>query len=160
MTIESISQVAGFIGLAVGGGLAIIYFFDINLRRRQQFNDKTEERVIDLLKEQVNVLERKVNDQEDQIKSLAVKVDTLTKENHLLRDVLQGRDKDTQAYQAEGRRAFKVADEALQEIKVMGANIQSLMKALDAKLKVLTESTVEKEVTTKTTLNPIAKGGE
>lgn len=109
-----------FIGFVVFGVIAIYGIFDKRRKETEDAANKSEDRVIFLLKEQVNVLEKKVEEQAHLLDQTAKKLDLLVNENKTLRDILQGRDKTTIDYQKAGREAMARGEEIyhiVQEIK-------------------------------------------
>lgn len=118
---KTLLDLAAIIGVVVFGIFAVIGWFDKAKKSTEDEAEKTETKVISLLKDQVSVLERKVEEQATILAETAKKLDELAKENKVLRDVLQGRDKTMLEYQEAGRDAMRKGEEIykmVQEIKV------------------------------------------
>lgn len=118
---KTLLDLAAIIGVVVFGIFAVIGWFDKAKKSTEDEAEKTETKVINLLKDQVSVLERKVEEQATILAETAKKLDELAKENKVLRDVLQGRDKTMLEYQEAGRDAMRKGEEIykmVQEIKV------------------------------------------
>lgn len=146
-----IQQFGGLFGLSIGvilGIIALIGYFDKTRRERNQAIKKdeteTEDRVMTLLKEQVDALEKKVDTKEGRIEELENKVDELTKkvdrqnqdirslteENHSLTKILQGRDDTTQQF-------YKDAYAAMARIASMETTVQHNDKVSESNAKTL-----------------------
>lgn len=110
--------VFGWLGLLIGivalGFLAYIFY--------NRNKDGADDRLIGILKETVEALEKKVDDQkkdhDDQVGQLTKKIDELTekveeldRENHTLVKVLQGRDEATLEFQKQMLEAVKIGME-------------------------------------------------
>ena len=87
--------------------LALYAFFT----KRKKDGVQADDRLINLLKETVDELEKKVNKQTQDIESLTKKVTALERENETLVKVLQGRDDRAQLFYQRGTEAFdKIED--------------------------------------------------
>jgi hypothetical protein len=113
MDTKSLLDIATLIGIVIFGVFAVIGWFDKAKRATEKEADQTEEKVIQLLKEQVAALETKVNLQAQLLDETTRKLDQLVTENRTLKDVLQGRDKTAMEYQTAGREAMKKGEEIL-----------------------------------------------
>lgn len=98
------------LGAVIAGGIALYGVFDKKSRERRKDENKTEDRVIDLLQKEVEILSVKVEQQDRDIKELTKKVSALETENETLVKVLQGRDDMTQKF-------YKDAYIAMENIK-------------------------------------------
>lgn len=98
------------LGAVIAGGIALYGVFDKKARERRKDENKTEDRVIDLLQKEVGILSKRVEQQDKDIKELTKKVTALETENDTLVRVLQGRDDMTQKF-------YKDAYIAMENIK-------------------------------------------
>lgn len=131
-------------GSAVIGGVISGILYVLGYWKRGK-NDEGE-RLIGILQDTVTTLEKKVDDQKKehdeiltdftkQMEQLTKKVDHLEKENETLRDVLQGRDEQTQKFYKKAFESMELAGETHQLIKTMSKTQTDLMKVLVDNLK-------------------------
>jgi len=127
----------GWIGLALGAiacGFVAYLFYN-----RQR--DGADDRLIGILKETVEALEKKVDDQKREhdetvgtltkkIDDLTRKVDDLERENGTLIEVLQGRDKATLEFQKQMLEAVKISMETNGLAKETASKIQDLIEIM------------------------------
>lgn len=128
---EFISQLPnspiGWIGLilaAIAGGFSAYLIYN-----RQK--DGADDRLITILKETVDELEKKVNKQSTDIESLTKKVDELEKENQTLIEVLQGRDKNTLEFQRQMLEAVRIGMETNGLAKETATKLGSLIDIME-----------------------------
>jgi hypothetical protein len=102
------------IGIIVGVGgvlsvasIGVLYVLGLVKGKK----DNADDRLINILKETVDELERKVNKQTVDIENLTKKVDELERENSTLIEVLQGRDKNTLEFQKQMLDAVRIGME-------------------------------------------------
>lgn len=135
VNIESISAVIAVIGAFFGiFGYSIASFLKGKSAGSTAANEATEF-VINSLKEQIAILKVKVDQQEEATKTNAQRIDALVKENHLLREVLQGRDAETQKFQQQGFDVMnKVIPEMLKMTMNTNQNVEQLYKAIEKHL--------------------------
>lgn len=125
----------GWIGLilaAIAGGFASYMFYN-------RTKDGADDRLINILKNTVDQLEKKVNQQTTDIAELTKKVDALEKENETLVKVLQGKDEETQKFYKQAFEAMAVAKTTHELVVAIGESIkatnQSLTKFIEAEAK-------------------------
>ncbi len=126
MTTDLVTQFGGWLGLiavAIVGVFAFTGVFSGKKRQLKQEESATEDRVMRLLKEQVNALESRVKKQDADLGDLTKKVESLISENHLLRNILQGKDEQTQAF-------YKDAYAAMEIVKAIAASSKENNTAL------------------------------
>lgn len=99
------------------GAVAVYGLWDKKSKERKKELDGEEDRLISILQNTVKELEKKVNQQDADIKSLTLKVDALSIENHTLTKVLQGRDEETQKFYKEAYTAMRTVDESYNKLK-------------------------------------------
>lgn len=119
MDYRIILDIAAITGVIIYGIFAVIGYFDKNRKDREAEADKADERVIFLLKEQVAALEKKVSEQAELIRQNSLRLEGLMAENKTLREVLQGRDKTTTNYQAQGLATMKKIEHIADQIGVI-----------------------------------------
>ena len=77
------------------GIFAIVGIFDKVVRQRKRETDQIDDRLITLLKGEVDGLTRKIADYDSRMKELENKLNLYAHENEVLRNVMQGRDPNT-----------------------------------------------------------------
>lgn len=127
-------SILAWLGLAVGA-----YFY---LKKAK--NDGTEEAqgqsnktLRDLVEDQNKKLvwqTNKIEELEEHIKGIKKRLDSYETENNTLREILQGRDKATQEYQAEARATFKKADQIFEIVATTHKDVERLYKAIERHL--------------------------
>lgn len=127
----------GIIGILIVGGFAIYTNFSVNRKQMNSEQDKAEDRVINLLKEQVNALENKLKDQNRLIHEMNVKLEKALTENEILKQVLQGRDEESKEFIRRGLIAIAQADEILAITKSTNENMNKLTSLIEKHLNVL-----------------------
>jgi len=122
--------------IAIAGSIAIIataVFYGVGVFKGK--SDNADDRLINILKETVDQLEIKVNQQSKDIESLTKKVDELEKENGTLIEVLQGRDKNTLDFQRQMLEAMKIGMETNGLAKHTAEKLTELMDMMGDHLK-------------------------
>lgn len=94
----------GWIGLLIGA-VAIGFMAYLAYNRNR---DGADDRLIKILQTTVEEMEKKVDSQGEEIEELTLKVAALTTTNETLTRILQGRDENTQRFQAEVLAAVKI----------------------------------------------------
>lgn len=133
-----ITQFGGYIGVSTAvivGVFALIGLINKNSRALKKEETETATSVIDLLKEQVDALETKVDQQDMDIRELTKKVESLKTENHTLTEVLQGRDGTTQQFYKDAYAAMKVIEAIAQSSKDSNQALTKLIASLDGFMK-------------------------
>lgn len=135
--------------LEVAGLIAIWGLFDARLKQRTKEKDELEERIAKLYKEEIAALNTKLDAQGDEIKKTQTDVVRLTGENKLMRELLTGQDKDSQAWRGRTEQAMilvqevaklsvqngKKADAAIRGIEKVGKHVERLALAIEKHLK-------------------------
>jgi len=125
------------IGLVTLGLFAIVGVVDRVRRERDSDANKTDDRLISLLKSSVEALERKVADLETLQQQNQVKLEELETRNKILEQVFQGKDAQTQEFY---RRGFQEMDKTEQLIMITSKtneNVEKLYKAIEKHLATL-----------------------
>ncbi len=104
---EAFSPWFEVITLSLLGLFALWGIFDKAKKQLNTEKDKMELDVINLLKEQVEALEKKVNNQEKTIRDLQGKVLKFEGENTILKNLLQGRDEESAEFKKKGFEAME-----------------------------------------------------
>ena len=111
--------------VVVLGAVAVFGLWDKKAKERRKDVDGEEDRLIKLLKENVDNLIKKVDQQETDIKKLTKKVQDLEHENTLLVRVLQGRDEETQKFYQQAYEAIKTINNSHEILSSMAQNINA-----------------------------------
>lgn len=114
------------LGIAVAGASIVAFLFYSRQR------DGADDRLINILKQTVEELEKKVEAQDGDIKELTKKVNTLQTTNETLSKVLQGRDEATLAFQRELLQAASRGTETNEIAKNIEKSIGKLTDLLSA----------------------------
>lgn len=120
----------GWLTLLVAFGLSVVSA--ILLYRR--FSNGESDRLIDILQGTVEELEKKVNKQDDDIKSLTKKVEMLQTTNETLTAVLQGRDEQTQRFYRNAEDAMKTGKETNDLVKGLVQAVTHLTQAIEGNM--------------------------
>lgn len=124
---EFLPSWVGILGGTIAGivaiGFAAINAYDTGLKKQRQEKDEISSEVVDLLKESVDVLEKKVKALETMNIENGKEMSRLRGENETLLKILQGRDETYLRFQSEGFAAFK-------RIESFGGSLESLIKTL------------------------------
>lgn len=121
----------GLTGIIIFGAFGIFGLIDQGLRKHRKDGDEAEDRVITLLKEEVAQLTKKVNDGEAWRKDAELRMERVISENKTLRDVLQGRDKQTLEYKKSGMDAMARVKETHEMVVTMNRNIERLATSIE-----------------------------
>jgi predicted transcriptional regulator len=135
--------------LEVAGLIAIWGLFDAKLKARNKEKDELEERITKLYQEEISGLTKKMNAQADDIKNTQADVLRLTGENKLMRELLTGQDKDTQAWRGRTEQSMvliqemskfsllngKKTDAAIKGIEKVGRHVERLALAIEKTVK-------------------------
>lgn len=127
---DIISQLpyAGIITTVVVIVLAIaasVYMLDGDRRKRRVEENGTEDRLINLLKEEVGELTKKVGKLERREEELTREVSELRKDNERYLKILQGRDEDTQEFHRKAFETMKLSAETHQIVVKMAEGMQA-----------------------------------
>lgn len=125
---QSIIGWFSLIGVITLGGYNVwLAVFD-RKKKNEEDADKASDRLIKVLKDQVDALERKVSEQETILKETKGKLDDLIHENKLLRDVLQGRDDVTGAFQTKVLDAVVFHQNTAHVVERIDENVKRLLQ--------------------------------
>lgn len=116
--IQSFGGWMGIIAAVLFGAFSFFGMFNKNSKQLRKEETDTAKDVISLLSSKVSVLEERVQE-------LEISVDKLTTENHTLRDVLQGRDGETQKFYKD---AYAVMEIIKHNDKISEENSKTLSK--------------------------------
>lgn len=134
----SVITIAGF------GVLAALNIFDRVAKSRRNDADRVEERLVSALKDEVDVLTRKIDGYDERMVHMNDKITSLQAENGLMRDLLKGTDKDSQAYRAQALASMKLAEQTHQIVLKNQTSIMQLYGAINDHLKA--EGKIIKEI--------------
>lgn len=130
---EHINNVGVYIliaGVIIAGALAVYGLWDKTARERKKDVDGSEDRLIDLLKQTVDALEKKVDKQTRDLEELTKKVDDLEKENETLVRVLQGRDDKMQEFYKQAFESMKLSRETHDVVTTLAKNMEVTNSAI------------------------------
>lgn len=102
--------------------------------------DKIDDRVIRLLKEQVDALDKKVKIQERTLSETSKRLEELSKENEILRRTLQGRDEATLEFQKQGFEVMRMIPQLFEMTRNNHDNITKLINLIEHHLQVIQDS--------------------
>lgn len=145
--VGEINQYAGyasFIGMAaffaINGFLKARADAEKKKKEKEEEEDRVDDRVIILLKEQVNALEKKLKAQEEGLKVTASRLDELVKENEILKKTLQGRDEATLEFQKQGFQTMKIIPQLFEMTRDTHSNINKLIGLMEHHLQIISQS--------------------
>ncbi len=133
------------IGLAVVALTALYYVFRKEQSSHKEDADKTDDRLINLLKDEVAVLTRTSEQQGKDIEAMKTLLIEMRKENEVFRLVFQNRDPDSIAIREESRAAMKVVYEIQKDMARLYGAINKHLERLEK-----AETGVKKETIVKT----------
>ena len=123
------------IAIVVVGIFAIITLIDRESNRRKLEIDKQEDRVITLLKEEVQTMKGKYDDLQQRFQDQELKFKELMTENTTLREIVQGRDASTLEYQKAGLASMKNGEIVLQEVQKSNKNMERIASLIERHMK-------------------------
>lgn len=113
------------------GGVALYGIFDKRRGEVKKEENAVEDRLISLMKQEREELNKRLDEQDQVITELETKVDKMTHENELLIKVLQGKDEASKQYQKDAYVAMGKLDILLDLAKVNNDNITKLISIID-----------------------------
>lgn len=116
----------GIMAIVIAGLFALFGVFNKNLKFKKAESDKVDDRLINLLKETVGGLEKKVEILEEQQKINVAEIGLLKTENEVMKKIFQGRDSSTIEYQKRGSEAIDKIDAILSMASTTNKNIERL----------------------------------
>lgn len=123
-------SLGAIIGGAITGILYLVGVFGKNRGQSAKEANDASDFVIKSFREKIEVLEQKVADQAEELKQMSVRLEILISENKTLREVLQGRDQDSQALQEGGLKAIQQTGQILQVTMENNQQIKNLYELL------------------------------
>ena len=123
------------IAIVVVGIFAIITLIDRESNRRKLEIDKQEDRVITLLKEEVQTMKGEYDDLQQRFQDQELKFKELMTENTTLREIVQGRDASTLEYQKAGLASMKNGEIVLQEVQKSNKNMERIASLIERHMK-------------------------
>lgn len=145
-TLGIIISLAGIVGTVILGILFVLGLYDTKKKERNKDVDGQEDRLINLLKETEAELNKKLakqkeehdkqtNELTEEVHKLRGEVGELRKENNILTEVLQGRDKQTQLFYTKAFEAMEIGNKSYALLEAMSKTQTELMKVLADHLK-------------------------
>lgn len=131
---ETILAVTGVIGIIVTGVFSAINIFDRQRKKRQKANDEADDRLVNILKDTVAGLEKKVETMGKQLADQARKILKLETENETMTKVLQGRDADAKNLYENAKVAKNITEENRKLLLGANKNIERLAAAIEKHL--------------------------
>lgn len=137
--------IAGILATGIIAGFGV---FDARARARRKDENEIEDRVIKLLKEQNDELTKKIENYELKFTQIDTKVRRIEAQNQLMKEILQGSDKDSMEYRKRGTKAMEQITELgkisaengrkakaiIEAVKGTNRNIERLAKAIEKHL--------------------------
>lgn len=114
---HTLLQWAGALGVIVLGVFFILGIWDKKTKEKRKEVEGSSDRLVLILQETVDELEKKVNKQSKDIEVLGQKIEALEKENEILIKVLQGRDEKTQEFYAKAFPAIETLNKTFKIIE-------------------------------------------
>lgn len=126
--------------ITIGGAvvLGIVALFGVFDKRRREIRNEengTEDRVIKLLKTEVEELTKKVNKQTADLENLTAEVEKLKAENHTLVQVLQGKDAATIQFQKDAYMAMGQIKDLVATSKQTSESVTKLATLMEGFMK-------------------------
>lgn len=118
------------VGIAAGFNI-----FDRTMRLRRKEADLVDNRLITNLQTEVEFLRNKAEEQGKELRDMKAKQAAIEAENVLLKDILQGRDKDTMEYQKKSLEAASTGLETHKIVVAMNSNMQNFARLMEEHLK-------------------------
>lgn len=131
---NSLMGIVSVLALVAIGFFAIAGVFNRARRDKESESNKVDDRLINLLKEQVDALERKVLTLETSSKTYQEKLFKMEARNEVLEQIFQGRDSQTQEFQKQGFEAMKRSNEILTTVKATNKNVERLAVLMEKHL--------------------------
>lgn len=160
---NNIALILALVGIVVGI-VASFSFWSKEAKKNRKDQDDADTSVRDLLREEIEALNKKITrltdmaeEQARQIETLKTSQIELEKQNNILTKIFQGRDEDAVSYRKSGREAMRQISELSPLITETNGNckevlksIDKLYKAIEQHLKVIegTTTVVQEKLTT------------
>lgn len=127
--------------------------FDKKMKDRSKEADELESRIKKLYREESDAQQSKISELEHTVSDLKEKVDKMSAENTLMKDLLQGRDTKTKEYQERGLKTMHVIEEMAKISTLNGKKLDAVMVSIEKLYKV-----IEKHLSVEVNTNK--QGGE
>lgn len=130
--------------MGVGGILTVAIigiFYLLGLWKKQKDND--DDRLIKILQATVEELDKKVNQQDTDIKALTKEVEQLKRDNENYIRIFQGRDKETQEFYKQGFDAIKLARETHDVVTTVAESVKNTNSAMEKLIAVIEKLAVQ-----------------
>lgn len=144
--VNSLMGIVSVVALVAVGFFAIAGVINKARQEKEQEAEKVDDRLINLLKEQVAVLEKKVAALEASSKTNQEKLVKLEARNEILEQIFQGRDTQTQEFYKQGFETMKKTDTIANMVAQNSKSIERLAKLMEKTLEKI-EDIVAKETT-------------
>lgn len=126
-----------FVSLIVMGIFAALNIFDKARTSRNQTQNQADDRLINLLQQNIAALEKRLAEAEKTIRNFEVTMSKLQAENKMLTDVFQGRDKQMQEFMARGFQTMDVVPNIMNTATQTNQNVERLAKLMERHLQYL-----------------------
>lgn len=124
----------------IAGFLYIASLYDKQKRAKKDEENKDEDRLINLLKDTVDELTKKVDKQTLDIEELTKKVDMLERDNENYIKIFQGRDKDTQDFYKAAYGAIDTVHQTHDIMTTVAESIKNTNSAMEKLIEVIGKS--------------------
>lgn len=149
---STVLGLVGIVSLIITGGFVIVSIFDKVRKQRVKEANEEDDRLIALLKDELDALKRKVDDLEIQGEERTERLEKLEARNELLEEIFQGRDEQTKEFMKKGFVAMQLGAETHQlaletkkEVTRNSQSIEKLYKAIESHLNVMAQDHTRKE---------------
>lgn len=116
------------------GVFAVLSIIDRIWGKRNKELSEADDRLIELLNQQIKALEQRVVSAEGQVQAMTVRVEGLETENKLLRSVLENRDGKFQEFMDKSFDMMEIMPKLVDMTTKTNGNVEKLIKALDRHL--------------------------
>ena len=124
------------------GAVVLAGLLDNAARKRKQMDEQEREtldqKIRSLYQEEKKLQDDKIDRLQETVTELSSKVATLEAENKIMKDLIQGRDKETLAYRERGIKAMDLSEDMAKIITSNGKKTDALLKSMESQNKNIT----------------------
>jgi len=134
-----------FVGLLAAfavGAVVLAGLLDNAARKRKQMDEQErntlDQKIRSLYQEEKKLQDDKIDRLQETVTELSSKVTTLEAENKIMKDLIQGRDKETLAYRERGLKAMDLSEDMAKIITSNGKKTDALLLSMESQNKNIT----------------------